>query len=230
MKQGSLNDDELAFVDNLLMEHGNDDSILSMSELDGFFTALVSGPEMVAPSKWYPEIWGGAGNEPEWESESQLQKFMGLLMQHMNDVVSALMEYPDRFVALFQVNSQDHSDYIVEDWCFGYMHGVVLGNWPELSAPQSSWLGVIILHGTEDNFDILDGMSLEERRQSATEIEPAALKLHQYFLAQRTPPIAANTKPKFNNPITPISGAPKVGRNEPCPCGSGKKYKQCCLH
>ena len=22
---------------------------------------------------------------------------------------------------------------------------------------------------------------------------------------------------------------PKVGRNEPCPCGSGKKYKQCCL-
>ncbi|WP_345893530.1 SEC-C metal-binding domain-containing protein [Aeromonas sp. 5HA1] len=22
----------------------------------------------------------------------------------------------------------------------------------------------------------------------------------------------------------------KVGRNEPCPCGSGKKYKQCCLH
>ncbi|MGY3854340.1 SEC-C metal-binding domain-containing protein [Aeromonas veronii] len=22
----------------------------------------------------------------------------------------------------------------------------------------------------------------------------------------------------------------KIGRNEPCPCGSGKKYKPCCLH
>jgi uncharacterized protein len=22
---------------------------------------------------------------------------------------------------------------------------------------------------------------------------------------------------------------PKVGRNDPCPCGSGRKYKQCCL-
>jgi len=22
---------------------------------------------------------------------------------------------------------------------------------------------------------------------------------------------------------------PKVGRNEPCPCGSGKKYKKCCM-
>jgi preprotein translocase subunit SecA len=25
----------------------------------------------------------------------------------------------------------------------------------------------------------------------------------------------------------PGSSVPKVGRNDPCPCGSGKKYKQC---
>jgi|GEM_PF-5943563 len=28
---------------------------------------------------------------------------------------------------------------------------------------------------------------------------------------------------------TPVRRAPKIGRNEPCPCGSGKKYKKCCL-
>jgi len=27
---------------------------------------------------------------------------------------------------------------------------------------------------------------------------------------------------------TPMRRIPKVGRNEPCPCGSGKKYKKCC--
>jgi preprotein translocase subunit SecA len=27
---------------------------------------------------------------------------------------------------------------------------------------------------------------------------------------------------------TPVRTGPKVGRNDPCPCGSGKKYKQCC--
>ena len=27
----------------------------------------------------------------------------------------------------------------------------------------------------------------------------------------------------------PVAAAPKVGRNDPCPCGSGKKYKHCCL-
>jgi hypothetical protein len=25
-------------------------------------------------------------------------------------------------------------------------------------------------------------------------------------------------------------GGPKIGRNDPCPCGSGKKFKRCCLH
>ena len=27
----------------------------------------------------------------------------------------------------------------------------------------------------------------------------------------------------------PFKASPKVGRNDPCPCGSGKKYKQCCM-
>lgn len=25
-----------------------------------------------------------------------------------------------------------------------------------------------------------------------------------------------------------VRDAPKVGRNDPCPCGSGKKFKKCC--
>jgi SWIM/SEC-C metal-binding protein len=30
------------------------------------------------------------------------------------------------------------------------------------------------------------------------------------------------------NPPKPKIAEKKVGRNEPCPCGSGKKYKKCC--
>lgn len=29
-------------------------------------------------------------------------------------------------------------------------------------------------------------------------------------------------------PVTQRNEEPKVGRNDPCPCGSGKKYKKCC--
>jgi preprotein translocase subunit SecA len=37
---------------------------------------------------------------------------------------------------------------------------------------------------------------------------------------------AAGASPK--RVTDPIKAAPKVGRNDPCPCGSGKKYKNCC--
>ncbi len=33
-----------------------------------------------------------------------------------------------------------------------------------------------------------------------------------------------------NSSYTVLSARPKVGRNDPCPCGSGKKYKKCCLN
>jgi preprotein translocase subunit SecA len=28
--------------------------------------------------------------------------------------------------------------------------------------------------------------------------------------------------------VAPVRSGPKIGRNDPCPCGSGKKYKACC--
>lgn len=33
-----------------------------------------------------------------------------------------------------------------------------------------------------------------------------------------------------SGPAPHKAAGPKVGRNDPCPCGSGKKYKQCCLN
>jgi len=40
--------------------------------------------------------------------------------------------------------------------------------------------------------------------------------------------IAPAPEPPFAPPIPIINQSPKVGRNDPCPCGSGKKYKKCC--
>jgi hypothetical protein len=46
-------------------------------------------------------------------------------------------------------------------------------------------------------------------------------------------PAPAPNMPAFDNvvypePVHPIVAKEKVGRNDPCPCGSGKKYKKCC--
>ncbi|MGD8940449.1 MAG: SEC-C metal-binding domain-containing protein, partial [Gammaproteobacteria bacterium] len=36
--------------------------------------------------------------------------------------------------------------------------------------------------------------------------------------------------PNLGDTAPYLHNIPKVGRNDPCPCGSGKKYKKCCLH
>jgi len=43
--------------------------------------------------------------------------------------------------------------------------------------------------------------------------------------ARQAPPRQA--PPQHLPPPTPVRAAPKVGRNQPCPCGSGKKFKNC---
>jgi preprotein translocase subunit SecA len=39
---------------------------------------------------------------------------------------------------------------------------------------------------------------------------------------------AAETEKPADIAVAPVRAGPKVGRNDPCPCGSGKKYKACC--
>jgi hypothetical protein len=38
----------------------------------------------------------------------------------------------------------------------------------------------------------------------------------------------AMTRPAQRRPFVQRENVPQVGRNEPCPCGSGRKYKKCC--
>lgn len=43
------------------------------------------------------------------------------------------------------------------------------------------------------------------------------------------PELSYLTKKQRNQIIVPVRTEPKIGRNEKCPCGSNKKYKNCCL-
>lgn len=53
--------------------------------------------------------------------------------------------------------------------------------------------------------------------------------LHEKAEFQRLDGEWIYTRAVRQGPAPIRSAAPKVGRNAPCPCGSGKKYKQCCL-
>lgn len=60
-----------------------------------------------------------------------------------------------------------------------------------------------------------------ESERSMEEFEKAQKTLEQsgYSLPDPIP---------ITPPIPIVEHSPRVGRNDPCPCGSGRKYKKCC--
>jgi len=72
----------------------------------------------------------------------------------------------------------------------------------------------------------VEDMQLRRRGVSTTLSHPDAEGLAASHAEQEraaNTPVAAPTKPSTVRRVQP-----KVGRNDPCPCGSGKKYKRCC--
>ena len=66
--------------------------------------------------------------------------------------------------------------------------------------------------------------SEEQATQAAEQIESQAGQLHNVTY---THPNEDGSVSQETDPSTQVAQVPVVGRNDPCPCGSGKKYKQC---
>jgi preprotein translocase subunit SecA len=68
--------------------------------------------------------------------------------------------------------------------------------------------------------------SVEKQRQA----EEAKVVRKQVHATEPVPVNVAGNPPPAQPPKapqTPVTRPPKVGRNDPCPCGSGKKFKEC---
>ncbi|MFT4269591.1 MAG: YecA family protein [Pantoea sp.] len=223
MNHGPLTEKELNWLEEMLEKYGTEHSVVDVAELDGMLTALLSGPNDIEPSEWLVAMWGGQKYIPKWSSEREMDRFMTLTFQHMNDIAERLSEFPDQFDPLFGTREMEGQEFtVVEEWCFGYMRGVAQDDWSALPEAQQPALDAIALHGSEENFAQLDGFTPEEFEASIAAIRPAALQLHDYWQEQRL----SQPEPA---PQVPYFAGEKIGRNDPCPCGSGKKYKQCCM-
>ena len=64
---------------------------MNLEELDGFFAALIAGPDMVMPSEYYPHVFGGTMEETcEFDSLDHANAILGLLSRHWNTIAGTL--------------------------------------------------------------------------------------------------------------------------------------------
>lgn len=207
------------------------DGAMDLEELDGFFTALHSCPELVTPSEYLPEILGdGLENEEIFPNPEVAQLFMGLVMHHWHSVGDALRS-EDFFLPLLLENDEGKS--YGNNWATGFLRGMDMRteSWREIldDEEKAGWLIPLfeLAHERDPEPELRQHKKLttdEEREQLLAGISGAVSEMYAYFAPHRK----IKAEALREQDLFVGRNAPKIGRNDPCYCGSGKKYKKCC--
>lgn len=217
-----LTDHEIDVLDRFMLERLNvaddsesqDEGVLDISELDGFFTALVSGPVTAPPSLWLPVVWGE--HQPEWDSEQEFEAIISLMIRHMNAIAATLMEQSEDFVPIFLEREIGGKVFtIVDEWCEGYLRGLSVSadQWASGGPELDSLLAPVLAFTSATNWAGHEVSDPEvEGLQAAIILN--VREIHAFWLARRE---------EFNTLLQPTRrSGQRIGRNDPCPCGSGK--------
>ncbi len=194
--------------------------------VQGFLFAIACSPEMVEPSEWLPVIFN---DKPAgFASEEEAQQILGELMALYNSVNTSLPE--DCPVRPDPMANFDH-DAPLAGWSRGFLagHDWLDESWDvELEQEMEDELGAILLALT-----LFSSRDVAERFQREGDFGPDSLETVAARAIELIPDAMASYAHMGRIVLAELYApveqrvVTKVGRNEPCPCGSGKKFKQC---
>jgi uncharacterized protein len=209
-------DPDIKALDDFLMSDDSPPDCMMLCDLDGFLTGIAVGPEVILPSEWLPVIWGS--EDPVFETAAQAQLVLGAIMKRYNQILS---EVAERVPAPIFMESPGGDIVIAADWAEGFMQAVYLRPraWEKLIRSEQDYTLPIAALCCDENGGSLLGLDQEVEdgfHENADHLIPQAIiAIADYW---RGHPQQQN---QYQTKI-------KIGRNDPCPCASGKKYKKCC--
>ncbi len=234
-----ITEDETAAISGFLARV-KDGEIPNIEALDGFLTALVISPDLVKPSEFTPVIIRGATEDGDlvFENNDEAETFFGIIMNHWNRINRA---YRSGDVYMPLLLEDMNGEVRGNNWARGFLRGTHFrrAHWLEVSQSEEHggpfiyiWSLVYEDHPDTEVRSNKTPFTKEQRDKLITGIIAGAKQLYDFFQKQRSAPrkAAARGAP-WADPDTPEvlgSSRAKVGRNDTCPCGSGKKYKKCC--
>jgi uncharacterized protein len=213
-----------------LLDQLEEDGAMCLEELDGFLAALHCSPTLVAPTECLSEIVGdGFDNAEIFPNEDSVQLFLNLLMRHWNEVGTAFASQ-DFFIPLL-LEDEEGKAY-GNNWALGFMRGVDMRKdaWRELFEDEDKFARFVpilaLVHELDPDPEMRsyeEPISDEQREELLAGVAASVTEIYRYFAPHR------RREADFSAEPVPVrSEARKIGRNDPCYCGSGKKYKKCC--
>jgi len=111
---------------NETLQRFGDQGAMGLEKLDGFFAALLSGPEPLKPQDCLPMILGDAfDDERAFPSIKALEHFVALLMGHWLDIAHTLRQ-EDTFYPWLEEDASGKPGG--NEWAQGFMEGMALFN------------------------------------------------------------------------------------------------------
>lgn len=220
-----LSDDELDRLGDFLDAAG--EQAMNLEMLDGFFAALICGPDMVLPSEYLASIWG---EDYSFDSDDQANDIVGLIFRHWNNVAAELRLCIDKaHIYLPVLFEREDGVAPGNDWAHGFMRGVAMrpASWGLLLDDEEHggcMVPIMALHHEHDpDPEMRPAPFTPDKREELLHMMIAGVpRIYRYFEPYREARAGAPAYAPLRR------NSPKIGRNDPCPCGSGRKYKQCC--
>jgi uncharacterized protein len=225
MDPAPLTESDFDRIEELLEADCFSGAAMRLDEVQAMLCAVVSAPEPVPPAVWLPEVFGDGGFPADAPEVAELTP---LLMRLNNDIAATLLAGETVAPILYPLDeSCERYDYAL--WADAYVFGAGLAeDWYDLAGKRAEDLSELL-----EPLFILNGMLREDAEKNGERWFPPAEEARLLADIEENLPVIVQTIYNFwrhRRAGTVASAPPKVGRNDPCPCGSGKKFKQCCGH
>lgn len=206
-----------------------DDRAMVLEELDGFIAGLLVCPEPVPVGEWFAAAFGMTGGPTSvFDSIDHANQVLGLVTDYYDDVALTLAQQPDSYRPLFPIDERN-GEVLWELWMEGFAAAMDLrrGAWTKFldvgGDVAAAIAGLFMLADiVRENPELPEEEVARLTRQAPGLIPQWIVALYRHRLDRPAPVRSLADQPSL------IVPGRKIGRNEPCPCGSGKKYKRCC--
>lgn len=227
VSQYVLDEDDFDALEELLISDVVPEDCMNLEALDGYLAAVVCSPVVIPMGAWMPHVWTAHADAVSFAAGSRMQKVIRLVIGYYNELATTA-GIPDGWQPFCYAGQETDDIPLASEWIEGFELGVQQwpSDWPtrvgdEAATSVRAELERLLAPWREDGV-LAKGDDLQRREwlEGVVDVIEAIMSIWARQDLARPGPIVLEQP-------TP-AGSTGVGRNDPCPCGSGKKYKKCC--
>ena len=210
---------------------------LGLEELQGFLFAVVNAPDLVAAAEWMPAVFNGNAQSFTSAEAAEIPATLMTLYASVDDASGRVPDVlPPGCVFRDDAASNLESDAPVARWSRGFRkgHQWLRQSWEAAfsdgdDAEVNRELAFVLITLTFfSSRQVAEAVCAQTGGKDLSTVASAMARAFPLAVAQYVSFGRSLRQEALEPDVVLPPASAKVGRNDPCPCGSGRKHKRCC--